>query len=183
MCFRKCGWTYSRDASIVNTSTFFREMAAGITKQTNRQYKFNFFFFCISAMCINYVGPEFERFVQYLVCRIKLHRHAQSAVHHVIVAVLGAKRLVGDLEARRAIYCSINPRHLRNRERQLFNTSITSTWQQLLYLKVKYLFTSISMCSSGMLTKVGRRLLNHMAMSLFMLTAKGSKPSWRPYMV
>ena len=43
--------------------------------------------------------------------------------------------------------------------------------------------TSICGWSFGTLTNVGRRLLNHMATSRFMLTAKGSKPSCRPHMV
>lgn len=57
------------------------------------------------------VSPE-QCLVQQLVCGVKLHWHAQSTVQHIIVAVLCAKRLVGDLEAGRAVYRSIDPRHL-----------------------------------------------------------------------
>ena len=43
--------------------------------------------------------------------------------------------------------------------------------------------TAMWLWSFGTLTKVGRRLLNHIVTSLFMLTAKGSNPSCRPHIV
>lgn len=153
-----------------------------------------------------HVWPELQWFIQELVCRIKLHRHAQPAVDHVIVAVLSAIRLVSDLKARRTVDCSVNPRHLRgesNPKRGIsninvpINTSSSVYYKWLSRIKKKQISilaanlkgnknnvcTSISGWSSGTLKKVGRRLLNHMVTSLFMLTAKGSKPSCRPHMV
>lgn len=60
------------------------------------------------------VSPELQCFVQYLVCRVELHGHAQSAVEHVVVAVLCAECLVRDLEAGGAVYGPVNPRHLQH---------------------------------------------------------------------
>ena len=152
-CLWKCGWSYSCDASIVNSSIFFWRMAA--ERETQQQVlKIHCFHVPFSAFnpfsskakttlsehqrfcaieevlrltlqnvpklglwkhvsqCSSDVWPELQWFVQDLVCRVELHGHAQSAVGHVVVAVLRAKRLVGDLEARRAVYRPVDPRHL-----------------------------------------------------------------------
>lgn len=44
--------------------------------------------------------------------RVALDRHAQTAVDHVGIAILGAKRLVGHLEAWRAVHGAIDPHDL-----------------------------------------------------------------------
>ena len=43
---------------------------------------------------------------------MELHGHAESAVHHVVVAVLGAQRLVGHLQARGVVHRAVDPRDL-----------------------------------------------------------------------
>lgn len=71
------------------------------------------------------VSPEFERLLQRHIHGEELYGHAQSTVDHVIVAGLGAKCLVGHLEARRAVHRSVNPRYLRNP-----NQSQRRAWDQ-----------------------------------------------------
>ena len=48
---------------------------------------------------------------------VELHRHAQSAVHHVVVAVLRAERLVGHLQARGVVHGAVDPRDLSTHAR------------------------------------------------------------------
>lgn len=43
---------------------------------------------------------------------VELHGHAEATKHHVGVAVLAAKRLVGDFETRGAVDRAVDPRHL-----------------------------------------------------------------------
>lgn len=45
--------------------------------------------------------------------RVELYRHAESAKHHVSVAVLGTKCLVGDFETWWAVNGAINPGYLQ----------------------------------------------------------------------
>ena len=40
---------------------------------------------------------------------MELHGHAEPAEHHVVVAVLGAQRLVGHLQARGVVHRAVNP--------------------------------------------------------------------------
>lgn len=46
---------------------------------------------------------------------VKLYGHAKTAKHHVSVAVLGAKRLVGDFKTWRVVDGAVNPGHLHIR--------------------------------------------------------------------
>lgn len=43
---------------------------------------------------------------------VALDGHAQPAVDHVGITILGSKRLVGHFEARRAIHGAVNPHDL-----------------------------------------------------------------------
>lgn len=43
---------------------------------------------------------------------VALHGHAQAAVDHAGIAILGAKCLVGHLEARGTVYGAVNPHNL-----------------------------------------------------------------------
>ncbi len=47
---------------------------------------------------------------------VKLHRHAESAEHHVSVAVLSPERLMSDLETRRTVHRPVDPSDLHTRQ-------------------------------------------------------------------
>ncbi len=53
---------------------------------------------------------------------VELHRHAETAKHHVAVTVLGAERLVGDFKAWGAVDGAINPGHLQIRGKSLHSS-------------------------------------------------------------
>lgn len=44
---------------------------------------------------------------------VELYRHAEATKHHVGIAVLGAKRLMGDFKTRGAVNGAVNPCYLR----------------------------------------------------------------------
>lgn len=44
---------------------------------------------------------------------VELYGHAETAEHHVSIAVLAPKCLVGDFKTRGAVDCSVNPGHLQ----------------------------------------------------------------------
>lgn len=50
---------------------------------------------------------------------VELYRHAETAKHHVTVAVLGAERLVGDFKTWRAVDGAVNPGDLQNKGKHL----------------------------------------------------------------
>lgn len=108
--------SYRGDASVVGASVVFGRVA-GETKAVQEDI------WSRSKLPYNQhflSSPESERFVQKHVRGVKLHGHAEPAVQHVAVAVLGTECLVGDLEAGRAVHGSVDPRHLTsaNKRRQ-----------------------------------------------------------------
>lgn len=54
---------------------------------------------------------------------VELHRHAQSAEHHVSVAVLGPEGLVSDFQTWRAVDGAVNPGHLGGLEHMVCSIS------------------------------------------------------------
>ncbi len=105
---------------------------------------------------------------------VKLYRHAETTKHHVSVTVLGAECLVGDFKTWGAVDGAVNPGYLQTERNSLQSTNFaifTNTYF------TAFVLTAMWLWSFGTLTKVGRRLLNHMVTSRFMLTAKGSNPS------
>lgn len=46
---------------------------------------------------------------------VRLHRHAESAEHHVSVTVLCPERLMGDFETRRTVHRPVDPGDLHTR--------------------------------------------------------------------
>lgn len=53
---------------------------------------------------------------------VELYRHAEATEHHISVAVLGAKRLVGDFKTRGAVDSTVNPGYLQTGRKSLHLT-------------------------------------------------------------
>ena len=90
--------------------------------------------------------PEFLGLVEGHIDGTEVHGHAQPAVHHVIVAVLGPKSLVGHLETRGAVHRSVNPRYLEG-HKQSGNKTSRGGGKKNIFFKVFFCCNVIIFCN------------------------------------